>query len=64
MSAKLDKGIVWKGKGVKRLYGFAIENNLNFDKYVFNPNLSGLFGGSFWGGWGGGEITLPLSKTR
>ena len=36
-----------------------------YSEKIFNPNLGGLFRGSFWGG-GGGKITPlpPPSKTR
>ena len=52
-----------RSSNVVELLGVILDNNINFEShfknFFFNPNLGGLFGGSFWAGNGGGAVKLP-----
>ena len=58
----LFAGKAIRSSNVVELLGVILDNNINFESHIknisFNPNLGGLFRGSFWGG-GGGVVKLP-----
>ena len=66
----LFAGKAIRSSNVVELLGVILDNNINFEIHIknisFNPNLGGLFRGSFWGGGGGGgcKITPCLKLVR